>query len=139
MTRVDFYILPLSDEAQRLQFACKLTEKAWNLGHRVLLYADSEAQANALDQLLWQTRPESFLPHNNAADKQPAPIEISCEDDPGDHHDVLINLALEIPGFFSRFERVSEIVCQEPQQLTASRERWKFYQDRGYPLKSHKL
>ena len=29
-------------------------------------------------------------------------------------HDVLINLASEVPVFFSRFERVAEVIDKEP-------------------------
>ena len=43
MTKVDFYILPSADPAARLDFACKLTDKAWRMGHRIYLHcSDAE-------------------------------------------------------------------------------------------------
>lgn len=136
MTRVNFYILPHSDALQRKIFACRLVEKAYHLGHNIYLHTDSTDEADHLDQLLWTFSGESFLPHSVETSNQ---IQIGHAGDPGDHHDVLINLSLDVPEFFSRFNKVSEIVCQQDVFLTASRNNWKFYQDRGYPLQSHKI
>ena len=52
---------------------------------------------------------------------------------------MLINLGAAIPEFFSRFERVAEIVLNDPESLRASRARWSFYKDRGYPLEHHDM
>jgi len=51
----------------------------------------------------------------------------------------MINLGLEVPPFFSRFERVLEMVDGDAVQRAKSRERYKFYRDRGYELSSHNL
>ena len=51
--------------------------------------------------------------------------------------DVLINLSSEVPLFFSRFERVTEIIGLLDK--ASGRERFRFYRDRGYPLKSHTI
>jgi len=48
-------------------------------------------------------------------------------------------LTIGAPPFFSRFERVAEIVTQDPQFLEALRNSWRFYKDRGYPLHKHDL
>jgi len=44
---------------------------------------------------------------------------------------------LQAPAFFSRFERVAEVVTQEPDHLEALRAAWRFYKDRGYPLQKY--
>ena len=49
LTKVDFYILPSAEPSARLDFACKLTEKAWRLGHRVYLHCTDSAQRLDLD------------------------------------------------------------------------------------------
>ena len=56
-----------------------------------------------------------------------------------DHPDVMINLSAEVPPLFSRFERVAEIVLNDPDALAASRRRWSFYKDRGYQLQHHDM
>ena len=142
MTKVDFYILPQASESARELLACRLTEKAWKLGHRVYLHTCNASQCQQMDEQLWQFRPDAFLPHGEISAGAANPchrIQLGWGDDPGDHHDVLINLAFTVPTFFSRFERVTELVCQQANILAASRENWKFYQHRGYPLQSHRL
>ena len=53
--------------------------------------------------------------------------------------DFLINLSNEVPPFFSRFERLAEILDQEEPILLAGRKRYLFYRDRGYNLEYHQL
>ena len=48
--------------------------------------------------------------------------------------DVLINLHASPPPFFSRFEKLAEIVGDAEDNVSAGRERWRFYVSRGYPM-----
>ena len=139
MTRIDFYVLASDQPAQGDIFACRLAEKAHRAGLRVLLAVDSRERAEAFDKLLWTFREDSFLPHAPQDAKQQAAIEINCGEDPGEHHGLLINLCSEVPGWFSRFERLAEIVVQQPQALQRSRTRFSHFRDRGYPLQSHRI
>ena len=66
MPQVDFYILPSADPLARLDFACKLTEKAWRMGHRIYLHCSDAAQRDELDARLWRFKGESFVPHGPA-------------------------------------------------------------------------
>lgn len=139
MTQVDFYILPSADPAARLDFACKLTEKAWRLGHRIYLHCSDAAQREALDARLWSFKGEAFLPHGHAESDTDAPVVLGTADDCGAHEDLLINLDLRIPAFFSRFARVAEIVIEEPAVRQAARESFRSYRERGYPPQDHRL
>ncbi len=139
MTKVDFYVLPETTSEARWLFACKLAEKVQRMGMRVLIAVNSEADAKQLDELLWTFKPESFVPHQLINGGKPAPVEITFNDQAGDHQGLLINLSSSIPPWFSRFERVSEVVIQEPQMLAISRERYSFYRSRGYPIETRKL
>lgn len=149
MTKVDFYILKDSGIEQRHLFACRLAEKAYKLGHQVYIHSDDEAQANAIDQLLWSYRPGSFIPHHLEADgssPNPLPtipaVQVGFEHGQGSSatlNGLLINLSDQVPTFFSRFERVSEVVIQEPGITAATREHYRFYRDRGYALQNHDL
>ncbi|MHA7879441.1 MAG: DNA polymerase III subunit chi [Saccharospirillum sp.] len=138
MTQVDFHIIPTLQLAERYRYAARLVAKASQHQHRVLLAVNDETQARALSERLWGLTPESFLPHAMLDDTDEA-IQIGWHDHPGEHHDILINLAERIPEYFSRFERVFEVVSQDPQVLEQGREHYRFYQDRGYPLKRHDL
>jgi DNA polymerase-3 subunit chi len=141
MTRIDFYVLDFVEPRGLGLLACKLTEKVWRMGHRVYLHATDPAQAQALDDLLWTFRDGSFVPHEIyvAGEDDPAPILIGCEPDPQLEPDVLINLTDQVPACFSRFPRLAELVDADPGRREASRKRWSFYRDRGYPLHKHDM
>ncbi len=137
MTSVDFYLLndAGADAADRV--ACRLTEKAYRLGHRVFLLAQDRPQAERLDQLLWTFSQGSFVPHElGAAD---APVCIGHGEPPEEFGDVLVNLTAQVPDFFSRFDRVAELVAATEESKEAGRDRYRFYRDRGYALDTHQL
>ncbi|MGB5324560.1 MAG: DNA polymerase III subunit chi, partial [Pseudomonadales bacterium] len=95
------------------------------------------------DELLWSFRPNSFVPHRSetAEPEMGAGREVlvACSGHPGDHHDVLVNLTHATPEFFSRFTRIAEIVRGDDSAKQRSRERYKYYRERGYPLQVHEL
>ena len=61
-------------------------------------------------------RDGSFVPHARLPMDQAdiSPVVIGNGQDPGSWTDVMINVADEVPGFFSRFERVAELVTEDP-------------------------
>lgn len=141
MTRVDFYILEGGSTTVCPQFACRLVEKVFAQGHQVYINTASAAQLRQLDDLLWSFRDGSFLPHaiyDQAMSDKP-PILLGHATEPQECHDVLINLSQEVPPFFSRFNRMAELVDSDDSQRAAARERFRFYKDRGYTLKTHTL
>lgn len=142
MTRVSFYILNSQDPHSRQAFACRLAEKAWREGHQVFIYTENADQSAAMDNALWAFRPESFVPHQIMAESAAvtAPVLISHGNTPPPRlMDVLINLNAEQPLFFSQFERLAEIINDEQQVKQHGRQRYKFYQDRGYHLDTHHI
>jgi DNA polymerase-3 subunit chi len=139
MTRVGFYVVQAADQGQRLHVAARLADKAFQQGHRIFINAADETQARTLDELLWSFRPASFVPHGLHGQEHSDTIAIGWGQEPQDHNDLLINLQLDIPSFFSRFQRVAEVVTQDPDSLQALRKSWKFYKERGYQLEKHVL
>lgn len=139
MTKVGFYVVQDNTPGKRLEVAVRLAGKAFAQGHRVFINAVDEQQARAIDELLWSFRPASFLPHGLHGQEHADTMAIGWGQEPNNHKDLLINLQLDIPPFFSRFERVAEVVTQDAASLAALRESWKFYQSRGYQLEKHDL
>jgi len=144
MTDIDFYILDTDLPLGREKMACRLAEKVYRLGRSVFIHTASAADSRRLDDLLWTFRDGSFVPHavtDQAAEapeaESAAPVIISHDETPLYLSDVLINLSVEVPLFFSRFDRVTEIIGE--QDKASGRERFRFYKDRGYPLKSHNI
>jgi DNA polymerase III subunit chi len=139
MTQIDFYVLPDHTPRGRTRFTCRLAEKAFGLGHRSFVHMASETEAHELDTLMWTFRDRSFLPHCLAGEDTLTPIHIGFGQDPAADFHLLINLSLEIPRFFSRFDRVAEVLDASDEIRAQGRERYRFYKDRGYPLETHKL
>ncbi|NMY30379.1 DNA polymerase III subunit chi [Pseudomonas sp. WS 5412] len=139
MTQVDFYILPSADPSARLDFACKLTEKAWRMGHRIYLHCSDAAQRDDLDARLWRFKGESFVPHGPAESEPDSQVVLGVSDSCGDHHDLLVNLDLKVPAFAKGFARVAEVVVEDPAIRQAARESFRFYREQGYSLQDHRL
>jgi len=142
MTRVDFYVLESSGPTSRHRCACRIAEKAFLLDHRIYIHAGSEPEAHTIDDLLWSFRGGSFIPHALVTPREvhgeAVLIGHDPETDPAET-DLLINLAEEIPMFFSRFERVAEVVSEDESSRASGRNRFRFYRDRGYDLRTHQL
>jgi DNA polymerase-3 subunit chi len=144
MTRIDFYIL--SGDANREQFACRLAEKVYLLGQGVYIHTGDAGEAAELDKLLWTFKQNSFVPHA-IAEQSPDPeaavlIGHGAEAESHNHaqqRELLINLAPEIPLFFSSFKRVAEIVDNNEQNKNSGRDHYRFYRDRGYTLENHTI
>ena len=141
MTRVDFYVLKPESRGDRFTLACRLAEKIWSQGRRVLIHTGDAEEARHVDRLLWTYRDQSFVPHGllGRADARHNPVLISCTEEAGDEHDVLINLAGQVPECFSRFERLAECIDHDPGFRESSRTRFRFYRERGYPLYTHDI
>lgn len=144
MTRIDFYLLPSSDLSTRMQLVCKLAEKAIGRAQTVFIHSNNEDDLVLLDQTLWDFRAMSFVAHKLlpvgyvTSSEDNEPVQLS-RGEPGNDRTVLINLADEVPSFFSRFERTLEVVDEEPGVKASGRLRYRFYQQRGYPLQHHKM
>lgn len=139
MTRIDFYILSDTHAQARELYACRIADKAYQMGHNIYIHSESAQQAQQLDEMLWSFRAGSFIPHALHGEDPQLPVTIGHDAEPLENTDILINLALEAPPFFSRFERVAEIVNEEPQYKERARERFRFYRDRGYELQHHQI
>lgn len=133
MTRIDFH----SNVPDKLLYACRLVRKARAAQCRIVLRVEDGNSLTLLDQALWTFSELDFLPHVAAGDPLAAttPIILTDNDDAElPHHHVLINLSSDTPRHFARFERMFEIVGDDDADKTAGRERYRFYQQRGYPL-----
>ena len=136
MTRVDFYILSDVDDLAKRRFACRLAQRALQAGQRVHVRA-AQADADDLDELMWDYPPDGFLPHAPLAEAKMEPITIGTAQQSPNSAQVLINLASDIPAFFADFKRVSEVVLAS--ERSAGRDKYRRYRERGYPLFHHEL
>ncbi len=138
-SKADFYILPSSDPDARGRFLCRLAEKIGALGHKIYIQTPDESVANRIDQLLWEYRPEAFIPHTIIGGKVHANIEIGWAEQRPEHTDVFVNLSLDIPEDALQFDRILEIVVQTEDVLTATRKNYKLYQSNGIQIDMHDM
>lgn len=136
MTEVKFFVLRAADAASRLDYTCKYLQTCLKQGHRVLVRTASAEDGEALDELLWHFRPESFVPHATlpalrAGGLPCPPVLIGWDDDTGPHQDVLVNLAPGVPEYAASFRHVREIVVQQDDVLQATRQNWRQYRELG--------
>jgi DNA polymerase-3 subunit chi len=137
MTTIDFY----TGAEDPIDVAARIVAKAWQQHGSVRVLTPDRGTTDALDRRLWVQPPTSFVPHcrlsNPLAGETPVLV-----DDALDHEgpvQVLVNLHPEPPPFFSRFERLADVVGRDPALAEAGRRRWKFYRDHGYAMTHHAL
>jgi DNA polymerase-3 subunit chi len=137
MTTIDFY----THVPDRLEVAARIIAKAHAAHGSVRVLTPDDATTEALDRRLWLVPPTGFLPHCRTDSPLAAqtPIWIGHSLEHEGAATVLVNLHQSPPPFFSRFERLAEIVGTDPADVAAGRERWKFYKERGYELRPHNL
>jgi DNA polymerase III subunit chi len=137
LTNIDFYF----NAEDRLQVACRLAAKALSQKQRVLVHAPEPDVAARIDRMLWTWQAIGFLPHCAAHDPLAAdtPVLIGSGDETPEGCEVLLNLGEACPPHFERFARLLEVVGADEAGRQSGRERYRFYQSRGYKIANHDL
>jgi DNA polymerase-3 subunit chi len=133
MPRADFYLIAKPRfRAQPLLLACELAKKACAAGQPLLVLAATMAQAEALDELLWEFDPDAYVPHQLAGideDDDLTPVLIAAPGTDVPLRPLVLNLRDEaVPA---GFDRVLEVVPADESARGPLRARWKDYQARG--------
>ena len=135
MTQIDFY----THVPDRLRMACVLSSKAFARGLKVTVFCADETTVQRLDRMLWTTPAIGFIPHCAPDDPLAAvtPVILDCRGENLLNDEVLLNLHPEWPPFFSRYQRLVEIVGVDEADRGLARDRFRFYRDRGYDIRTH--
>lgn len=135
MTQIDFY----THVPDRLRMACVLSSKAFARGLKVTVFCADETTVQRLDRMLWTTPAIGFIPHCAPDDPLAAvtPVILDCRGENLLNDEVLLNLRPEWPPFFSRYQRLVEIVGVDEADRGLARDRFRFYRDRGYDIRTH--
>ena len=133
MARADFYLIAKPRFLEKpLLLVCELARKANDSGQPLLIYTASAAQAEVLDELLWEFDPDAYIPHQIAGtdeDDDITPVLIVPPEMQPPMRPLVLNLRNEpVPGDFAR---VLEVVPADERARGPLRERWKHYKDRG--------
>lgn len=146
MTRIDFAF----GAPDRLGMACQVVRKRYLAGQRLVVYCKEGSRLAAFDRMLWAFDDTSFVPHVLANDPLAAetPVILTAGDPwqaaqaavaDGQPQPWLLNLDDACPPGFDAFERLLEIVSDDPDDKQAARQRWRAYQGAGHTPQSHDL
>jgi DNA polymerase-3 subunit chi len=139
--RADFYLIskPRFRE-EPLRLVCELARKAHDANLWTLVLARDAAQAEALDDLLWDMGDEVFIPHQIAGvdvDEDEAAVLIAAPEVDAPLRPLVINLRdAAVEG---QFDRVLEVVPADDDARGPLRERWKQYKARGLEVNKHDM
>lgn len=131
----DFYIMSTPTFTASQLFACQLAAKVYYSGYQINIATENQTTAQELDNLLWRFDATSFIPHgiNSAIISQ---IDVgSANNQPAN---LLINMCLsEITT--SHFQRILQIVPNDPTLKKLAREHYRRYQMAGHKLVTHHI
>ncbi|GGB36840.1 DNA polymerase III subunit chi [Oceanisphaera marina] len=136
MSQGCFYLLPEAAGPEALeQWVCQLTTDCYRQGLGVFIHARDQAQAEALDERLWQQPADGFVAHNLQGEgpRQGAQVMIGWQA-PQSGRAVLINLAPVAPDFARRFKQLIDFVPSDDEGKQQARERFKAYRQAGFTL-----
>ena len=141
MPRADFYLIakPRFRE-QPLRLVCELARKACDAGQWTLVLARDAAQAEMLDDLLWDMGDDVYVPHQIAGadiEEEEAQVLIASPETDAPLRALVINLR-DAPVAGS-FERVLEVVPADESARGPLRERWTHYKARGFELNKYDM
>ena len=147
MARADFYLIAKPRFLGKpLALVCELVKKALASGQPTLVLARDRAQAEELDDLLWATGEDDYIPHqlagagddgDDGGDEQEVEVLIAPPDADVPLRPLVINLReAAVDG---AFERVLEVVPADPDARGPLRERWNAYKARGLAVHKHDM
>ena len=144
MTEIAFHI----NIANPLEHVQRLLQKIWKSEAKAVLIAP-DAFLQELSQALWAQTPSSFWAHSFARDEaalQAAGGLVLCTPEEAlqfaapDSRVLLQWHHVDVPvAGFERYPRFIELVPSQDAAKAAARQRWKYYQTRGYALKMHDM
>jgi DNA polymerase IIIc chi subunit len=116
----------------------EIVEHAYNNNMSVLVYASSEARAEAIDRFLWILKQEAFIPHRRFLGNDPDPSVLvaitTTEINPVEAGILVADGHCSIE-FAESFDTVHEFVNRSsPEIHEACRERFRTYRAKNIPV-----
>ena len=143
MEQIDFYILENKDAGGKLQYACRLVEKAYGKGLKIGVCTQDNSQSEVFDLMLWTFSQGSFIPHKMLVSEQPDwqayPIQIGQQVDAFKSADIIVNLSRSASAYEGDCKRVADLICDDEDDKLAGRGRFKQYQERGLTPNTHRI
>ena len=117
-----------------------MVEKSLQRGWRAAIKTDSSERSDALDTLLWTYDDQSFLPHAQAGDGDPAgqPVLISVEDGNPNSAQIVFYVGGALPSDWDSLGNLARVVLlfdgKDAQALAKARSAWKDAKAAGHDV-----
>jgi DNA polymerase III subunit chi len=132
--------LSVANNATKLEKICSTVYQHYEQKERVLITVPSQEAALYIDQLLWRSPEESFLPHLITETPSEEPVVITTVLRNLNQAKILLNLCPEASGIASEFSRVYELLdLTHPSKEKLSRERQAAYRAQTYFIETQQL
>ncbi|XKM14558.1 DNA polymerase III subunit chi [Orbaceae bacterium ac157xtp] len=121
------------------KLACQKVVENWQNGLRMLILCEDQAQAERVDECLWQLDTNSFVPHNLVGEglNGGSPVEIVWGEKRGNgNRQLLINLQNHFADFASVYNDIIDFVPADNKLKELARERYKSYKSVGFQIKT---
>lgn len=127
--------LKVTDNASKMTCLCETAQTHFQQGHKVLFSVPSAEAARFLDQLLWKSPQESFLPHSVANSPSKDFIAITSSQENVNNATVLFNLHPNVNPIYTQFKTVYELFDETLQdKLLLSQQRQAAYREAGFDI-----
>ncbi|MBE0618173.1 MAG: DNA polymerase III subunit chi [Proteobacteria bacterium] len=134
MPRADFFEI----KGPRWDLAlCHQVEAAFASGGRVCVWADSEAEARRLDDLLWTFRDDSFVPHDlwQGQPRLDTPVAVGWRPGNPNAAACLVLARDASPEEVVGFERIVDFAPADlPERLGPARARYRAFREAGFAV-----
>lgn len=140
MAQITFYHLPddtthiqIQLQEQAIQFCNQYAQQ----GARLFIHCADQAQAEQIDERIWQQPPAQFIAHHLIGETgfHANQIEIGWFGKrPQSKRDILINLAAEAPNFAPSFTQVIDFIPYDETLKQYARVRYQIYRQAGHQL-----
>ena len=140
MSLVDFHILDNKENLALLRYTCRLIRKAYKNNFKVYVRTENDQDMIQLDTLLWTFSELDFIPHATVeTESGQEPVIIGMIDRQGDSKTILINLSTKMAEDYSSYSRVFELIGNDPDVITAGRDRYRRYRKMNDQVNNHHI
>jgi DNA polymerase-3 subunit chi len=133
MTQIEFHF----NAPHKLAYACKLLRKGVSLHQRLFVVAEADV-LERLDIALWAVSPHDFVSHCLGLEHEQmvkhSSVILAPQLATVEGVTTALNLGVEVPSHFETYERLIEVVSDDPSDRAEARARWKKYTELGYTL-----
>ncbi len=142
MAHVTFYLMNEPSVAaqamtEKYQLVCSLVTDLFRQNQTIFVLCQTQAEADMLDEMLWQQDPDSFVPHGLSEEStvMQAPVEIGTLQ-PRRFRQVLVNISDAVSPHANRFAQIVDFVPVNESEKQQARERYKQYRALGFTLET---